>query len=167
MATASQTLEPEAAEFLASTFPALVRNGTNIPIAALAYDAATDEAAFWKLDVAQYGSGNLTVTIFWYADSGTSGDVVWGAALCALTPNSDTQDIETDSLATENTATDSHLGTTAQRLHSVDITVSNLDSLAQGDAAFLRVRRLGTNGSDTLNSIDALLERVVVSFTAA
>ena len=49
MVTASQTLEPEAAEFLASTFPALVRNGTNIPIAALAYDAATDEAAFWKL----------------------------------------------------------------------------------------------------------------------
>lgn len=167
MATASQTLEPEAAEFLSTTFPALVRNGTNFPVSALAFDPATDEAAFWKIDAAQFGSGNLTIDLYWYADSGTSGDTKWDAALAAITADTDTQDVETKSLATAQTVTDSHLGTTAQRLHKCSITLSNTDSIAQGDAVFLRIRRLGSDAADTLNSIDALLERVVVSFTAA
>lgn len=169
MATASQTLEPEAAEFLSTTFPQLVRNGTNIPVSALAFDGAgsLDEAAFWKIDLAQFGSGNFTLDFYWYADSGTSGDVKWEAAFAAITADTDTQDVETKSLATAQTVVDSHLGTTAQRLHKCSITLSNTDSVAQADAGFLRVRRLGSDAADTLNSIDALLERVVVSFTAA
>jgi len=142
---------PEGALFLSSTFPEYAKvNGTNFPVSSLKYDAAADEAAFWKFSAINYGSGNLTLDILWYADNATSGDVVLGAAISAITPNTDTQDIETDGLATENTVTDSHLGTTGQRVHLATITISNLDSIAANDLVHLRIRRVGSNGSDTM-----------------
>lgn len=166
MATVNQVLDPAAAQFLSTAFPALGKNGTNFPVMSLAYDAATDEAAFWALRAINYGSGNVTVSIDWYADTASSGDVVWEVQLAAVTPNTDTQDVETKSLATANSATDSHLGTTGQRLHRVDVTVSNLDSLAANDDVWIRVARDANNASDTLTG-DALLALVTVSYSDA
>jgi hypothetical protein len=164
MATVNVELDPGAAEFLTSTFPALSLNGTNFPVRGLAYDSAADEAAFWSLEASQYGSGNLTVELEWYADTASSGDVVWGACIAAITPDADTQDIETKALATEQTVTDSHLGTTGQRLHRASVTVSNLDSLAAKDFVALRVRRVGSNVADTMAG-DAILVKVRVSYS--
>lgn len=157
---------PESALFLATTFPEYAKvNGTNFPVTSLKFDAALDEAAFWKFQALNYGSGNLTVDILWYADTASSGDVVFGAAISAITPNTDSQDVETDGLATENTVTDSHLGTTGQRVHLCSITVSNLDSLANLDLVHMRIRRLGsTSGSDTMSN-DACILLVVVSYS--
>lgn len=164
MATVSQQLDIGGAQFLSSAFPALVRNGTNFPVVGLAYDAAAAEAAFWYLRATSYGSGNVTVNLHWYADTATSGAVVWGVQLAAITPNTDTQDVETDTLATANTATDTHLGTVGQRLHEVDVTVSNLDSLANNDAVWLRIYRDAAAGGDTMTG-DAVLTSVVVSYS--
>jgi hypothetical protein len=111
-----------------------------------------------------YGSGNLTVDIDWYADTASTGNIIWGAAIAAITPDSDSQDVETDSLATANTVTDSHLGTTGQRLHRCSITVSNLDSLAAGDDVRMRIYRDADDGSDTMTG-DAILTRVTVSYS--
>lgn len=165
MATVYVQPSVQAAQFLASTFPQIRRTaGTNFPVFGLSYDASADEAAFLNFRAVSYGSGNLTVDLEWYADTASSGDVVWGCALSAITSNTDTQDIETDALATENTATDSHLGTTGQRLHRATVTVSNLDSLAADDWVTLRVRRLGSNGSDTMAG-DAILVGVTISYS--
>lgn len=164
MATVYQQLDMGSAQFLSTSFPALVRNGTNFPVTGLAYDAAADEAAFWWIHATNYGSGNVTVKVQWYADTASTGDVIWGVQLAAITPNSDTQDVETKSLATANTATDSHLGTTGQRLHEIDVTVSNLDSLANGDALWLRVYRDADAGGDTMSG-DAILTGLVVSYS--
>ena len=165
MATVSIPLHPEEAQFLASAFPAFyVVRGTNFPVPGLAFDAASDEAAHWKFYADSYGSGNLTVTVFWYADTATSGDVIWGAQLACITPNTDSQDIETDGLATANTVTDSHIGTTGQRLHSAAITVSNLDSIAAGDYVNLRLYRDADAGGDTMAG-DAIVTMVVVSYS--
>lgn len=165
MATVFRDFYPIGARFLTSTFPQLKAiAGTNFPVVGLFYDAAADEAAFWPWVATNYGSGNLTCKVFWYADTASSGDTVWGAAISAITANSDTQDIETDGLATENTATDSHIGTTGQRLHEIDITISNLDSIASGDFMHLRVRRVGSNGSDTMTG-DAALVGVRLSYS--
>jgi hypothetical protein len=165
MATVKHFLAPEEAQFLASAFPALSKvNGTNFPVSGLAFDAGADEAAFWKLRANNYGSGNLTLALEWYADTASSGDVVWGAAIAAITPDTDTQDVETDGLATENTVTDSHLGTTGQRVHRASITISNLDSIAADDEVFLRIRRIGTNGSDTMTG-DAILLSAQLSYS--
>jgi len=167
LGTAYVQLKPNAAEYLATVFPQRdKKNGTNIPVPVLWFDAAADEAAFWRFRVPGYTSGNLTLEILWEADTASSGDVVWGAAIAAITPNTDTQDVETDALATENTATDTHLGTTGQRLHSISITISNLDSLADGDEVALRIRRVGSSGSDTMTG-DAGLISAQLSYTIA
>jgi hypothetical protein len=164
VATVRQHLDPGSAQFLTTAFPALVRNGTNFPAVGLAYDAAADEAAYWQIHAISYGSGNVTAKIQWYADTASSGDVIWGVQLAAITPNTDTQDVETKSLATANTATDTHLGTTGQRLHEIDVTVSNLDSLANGDALWVKVYRDADAAGDTMTG-DAILTSVVVSYS--
>lgn len=144
-------------------FPGIVRaNGTNIPVSGYAFDAAAIESLFFRFRASAYVSGNLTVDLDWYADTASSGGVVWGAQIAAITPNTDTQDIETDALATQNTVTTTHLGTTGQRLHRSTITVSNLDSLAPDDQVVLCIQRVATNGSDTMTG-DAILTYVSVN----
>ena len=118
-----------------------------------AFDASTDEAAFWRLPVAGYTSGNLTIDIEWNSwGSQTTGTVVWEAQLAAYTPETDTGAIESKALGTLNYVQDTHLGTTATRLMRCTITLSNLDSLADGDAVWLRIARdaTGTNATDSM-----------------
>lgn len=167
MATVRHLLLPEEAQFLATNFPAYVKtNGTNFPVSGLAYDASTDEAAFWKLVASAYGAGNLTLTIYWYADTASANNVVWEAQLAAITANTDSQDVETDGLTTANFVQDTHLGTTGQRVHSCDLTISNLDSLAADDVVFLRIARdaNGTNATDDMTG-DAILIGAVLSYS--
>lgn len=152
MATVTQTFTPFDAIPASSNYATLdVVGGSNFPVAALDFDAATEETVFFVFQAINYGSGNLTLSVQWYSDSSSSGDVIFGAALAAITPNTDSQDIETKSFATAQTATDSHLGTTGQRLHTVDITISNLDSLAAGDWCVLKFYRDADDGSDTMS----------------
>lgn len=164
MATVSQQLDAASAQFLATAFPALVKGGTNFPVVGLAYDAAADEAAFWLLRAINYGSGNVTVGIDWYADTATSGDVVWAVQLAAITPDTDSQDVETKALATANTGTDTHLGTVGQRLHRAVVTVTNVDALAADDDVWVRVSRDADNAADTLTG-DAVVALVAVSYS--
>lgn len=165
MATVRQVLTPGDARFPTSNpaAPTLVQ-GTNFPVAGLAFDAATQETAFFPMHAVTYGSGNITVQIHWYADSATSGGVTFGASVAAITPDTDSQDIETKAFATENTASDTHLGTTGQRLHQMSVTVSNLDSIAANDYFVLRLRRAPADGSDTMTG-DAIVTHVVVSYS--
>lgn len=98
-------------------------------------------------------------------DAASSGNVVWGARLAAITPNTDSQDVETKAFAAGQTAQDAHLGTTGQRLHSVDIVISNLDSLADGDMCWLHVFR---DASDTTNDTltgDAIIVGLRLSYS--
>lgn len=167
MATVTREFAPEEALFLATAFPAYTKiNGTNFPVSGLAYDATTSESAHWRFVATSYGSGNLTLRVLWYADTASSGGVVWEGAIAAITPNTDSQDIETDAYATATNAADTHLGTTGQRLHSVDVTISNLDSLAADDWVTLKVSRLPANASDTLTG-DAILVGLVLSYSDA
>ena len=165
MATVTHQFSPAEAQYLASAFPGYVKtNGTNFPLAALAFDAAGDEAAFWMFKAVSYGSGNVTCDIYWYADTASSGDVIFDAQLAAITPNTDSQDVETKSFATANSVTDSHLGTTGQRLHQATITISNLDSIAANDIVWLRLNRDANNGSDTMAG-DCLVVLVTLSYS--
>jgi hypothetical protein len=165
VATVRIPFRPTDAIPASSNYPTLdVVSGTNFPVACLDFDAATEETCFLVFEALNYGSGNLTLTIEWYADTASSGDVIWGAALAAITPNSDSQDIETKAFATAQTATDTHLGTTGQRLHSVDITISNLDSIAAGDWVVLKFYRDADAAGDTMTG-DACLVGAVLSYS--
>lgn len=167
MSTVRIQLDPAAARFKTTAFPALVNNqGTNFPVTGLAYDATTDEAAFWTFVADSYGSGNVTVDVYWYADTATSANVVWEVQLAAITADTDTQDVETKAFATLNFVQDTHLGTTGQRVHKASVTVSNLDSLAAGDVLTLRLARdaNGTSATDDMTG-DAIVVAVEVSYS--
>jgi len=162
MATVYQLLEPDGAQFLASgNFPSLVRNGTNIPVTALEYTPSSNQAAFWKVDPSLWGSGNLTLKIYWYAGTAISGNVDFGAAFAAYTADTDTGDIEAKNVSTEDTVTDTHLGTTAHRVMVASLNLSDIDSLANGDIAFLRLRVLSTS---TISGV-VRIERVELSYS--
>lgn len=167
MATVSHLLHPEAAQFGSAAFPQLVKtNGTNFPVSGLAYDATTDEAAAWKFRALRYGSGNVTVAVDWYADTATTGNVVWEVQLAAITADTDTTDVELKAFATLNFVQDTHLGTTGQRLHRATVTVSNLDALAADDVVWVRIARdaNGTSATDDMAG-DAILTVVTLSYS--
>jgi len=165
MATVYQDIAPQSAAFATSSFPAIVQNaGTSFPVEGLAFDASSQENAYFPRCATSYGSGNLTLEIDWYADTASSGDVVWGAALAAITPDTDTQDAEMKAFATAQTVTDSHLGTTGQRVHRASLTISNLDSLATGDRVWLKLYRDAASGSDTMSG-DAIVVGLRLSYS--
>lgn len=165
MATVKHWLAPEEARFLTTTFPQFLNSlGTNFPVSGLAFDAAADEFAYWKLFAVNYGSGNLTLNIYWYADTASSGDVIFDGTIAAITPNTDTQDVETKAFATLTSVTDTHLGTTGQRVHQCAITISNLDSLAADDLVWLRLSRDANNGSDTMAG-DAIVLGLLLTYS--
>lgn len=147
-----------------TAFPGIVRiNGTNMPVAGYAFDAAAEEALFFRFRASDYVSGNVIVELDWYADTATTGNVVWGAQLAAITPDTDTQDIETDALPTVTTVTDA-AGASSQRAMRATITLTGaaLDSLETNDLCVLRVARVAANGSDTMAG-DAILTYVSIS----
>jgi hypothetical protein len=131
-------------------------------LAVLLFDAATDEFAQWVFRARRYGSGNLTVKILYSMASATTGDVVWGAQICALTPG-DAQDVVADTFATASTVTDTVPGT-AGHAKEATITVSNLDSIAADDRIVLQVYRDANAGGDTATG-DAELLGVSLSYS--
>ena len=159
-------MRPESANYPASDFAQFKSvGGTNFPVNSLAFDASTSETVYFALLARDYSSGNLTIRVRWYADTGTSGGVTWGVSLAAITPDTDSQDIETKAFATEQTVDDTHLGTTGQRLHEAVLTLSNLDSLAAMDSVWLRLARKTADANDTMTG-DALVVEVVVEYAA-
>ena len=164
MGTEYQHFQAGEATYPTSNFPQLQQiNGTNFPLLVNSFDAATKETLFFEFIPDNYSSGNLTLDLYWYADTASANDVIWGAQIAAITPDSDTQDVETKSLATANTVTDTHLGTTGQRLHKATITISNLDSIAAGDVVKLAIYRDAAQGGDTMTG-DAHLWRARISY---
>lgn len=161
MANVRVDLDPEAATYLATGFPQYDKaNGTNYPVSGLRFDASSIEAAFWRVDAFNYGASNPNVTceLVWYAENATSGVVRWGVQIAAITPDTDTQDVTTDGLATAQTVDDTHLGTTGKRVHKASVTISNLDSLAADDLLFVRIYREANHANDTLANDAWLLQ---------
>lgn len=163
-----QTLTADGARFRDILFPQLYRDegpATGPPHICLAYDdGGINEGAHWQLSGHDYGGGNLTVDIYWYAANATSGVVRWGVQLAAYTAETDSTDVETKTYATADEQADTHLGTTSKRVMKTSHTISSaeLDSLAAGDIAWLGVYRDSSDSGDTMSN-DAILERVEIS----
>ena len=167
MGTVKQVLGPRDALLPASAYPSYRSTaGTNFPVEALAFDASTEWTCYFQLLALNYGSGNLTVRVQWYADTASSGGVTFGCSLAAVTPNTDSGNIEAKAFATEVTASDTHLGTTGQRLHEMAVAVSNLDSVAAGDALWLKLARKVNDGGDTMTGA-CLVTALAVEYSDA
>jgi len=139
-------------------------SGTNYPVESLAFDAATEETVYFQFPAINYGSGNLTVRVRWYADTASSGGITLGGSLAAITPDADTQDVETKAFATEVNGSDTHLGTVGQRVHEMTIVITNLDSIAAEDWCVLRLARKVADGGDTMTG-DCLVIEVGVEYS--
>ena len=158
-------LHAESAQYPASNYAQFKSvAGTNFPVNSLAFDASTSETVYFRFPAFDYGSGDWTVTVYWYADTASSGGVVWGVSLAAITPNTDTQDVETKAFDTEETVADTHLGTTGQRLHSIALTLTETDAVAAGDDVTLRLARKVADASDTMTG-DAQVTAVIVEYS--
>ncbi|MEV0149102.1 MULTISPECIES: hypothetical protein [unclassified Nonomuraea] len=167
MGTVSRELHPDEAKYGSAAFPQFTKNnGTNGPVSWLAYDAAATETAYWEVTAFSYGSGNITVDLIWGAATATSGVVRWEVAIAAITPEADSQDPETKAYATAVAVDDTHLGTTAKRLHRATVSLSgaSLDSIAALDEVWVRIARLGAHANDTLAG-DAWLKKAVLSYS--
>lgn len=170
MADVKREFYPAAAQFGSGSFPQFLRNlGTNGPVTWLAYDAGGTESAFWEVGALDYGPADtvLNVDIIWGAATATSGVVMWEVALAAITPETDSTDPQTKVYGTAVTVTDTHLGTTARRLMRATVALDStaeLNSMADGDQLWLKISRLGANGSDTMAG-DALLHSALVTWS--
>jgi len=137
-------------------------NGTNFPVYALAFDATTSEAAWFQFPLLNYGSGNITLDVYWYSDTETTHAVVWSTKIGAITPG-DATDMETKAFASAQQATGS-IPSQNQGLVKTTITISNLDSCAAGDWMVLELDRLPADASDTSTS-DALCVMLVLTYS--
>jgi hypothetical protein len=139
MADSRFVFTPNAAEFPTANYPQLTVANQR---PALAFDAGTDEACQWTA-VAPQGLGTtLTVKIFYIMASATTGLVDFEADVEAVTPDSDTVDLDAgDSFDTANAQAGDSVPGTAGYLGVLSITLTNKDSIAVGDYFRLRIRR--------------------------
>lgn len=115
------------------------------------FDASVAEHLWWTIAMPQnYASGG-TVRILWVANA-TSGSVVWGSRINAVTPGDPDTPLEHASAAATTTTTSAN-ATEARRLNVSTVSPS-MDSVAAGDIVFVLVYRDATNGSDSC-SVDA------------
>jgi len=119
------------------------------------FNSTTDSFLYWSFRMpADYGSG-LTAKIQYTMPVATSGSVVVGVALMAVTPG-DAQDIYADAMGTINSATDTVPGTVGY-MKEISISLTNTDSLVAGDFVVLYLSRDANNASDTAkNDLDVV-----------
>lgn len=136
---------PTSAEYPASNFAALTLSNRR-PV--LAFDAATDETAYWTFVAPQGLTGTITVVISYIMASATSGSVYFQAALEAVT-DGDATDLDAGtSFDTANSGNGAVPGT-AGYLDQISITMTNADSMAAADYVRLSLNRDADNASDT------------------
>lgn len=148
---------PYSAEFPASNFPALTLSNRR-PV--LAFDAGTDETAYWSFIAPQGITGTITCVVTYAMASATTGAVYWQAALEAITA---ADAVDTDATTSFDTANSGNgtVPATAGYIQQISITMTNADSIAAGDYVRLSVNRDADNASDTATG-DAYLLAVEI-----
>ena len=129
----------------------------------LDFDAASIEYADFKIALpSNYGGGGLTLTLIYTMSSANSGNVVWEAAFRRCDDGSEEIDSDSSQSYDYNSVTDA-VEATVGRVGYATITFTDgadMDSLAAGEMAMLRIRRKADDGSDTATG-DAELQMVI------
>jgi len=117
----------------------------------LAFDASTEwntSSVAFQWPASYMGSGTVKADIGYFMDSATSGNVVWGVQVEAITDGDSIDMTTTSSFDTTNNATSAVPGT-AKYPKLATITLTNKDSVAAGDWVRVNVARKAADGSDT------------------
>jgi len=129
---------PYAAEFPATNFPQLTLSNRR-PV--LAYDAATDETAYWTFVAPQGLTGALTLVLTVAMASATSGTVGFQAQIEAITDADATDTDATTSFDAVNNSASTTVPATAGNIKQISITLTNADSIAAADYCRLSLNR--------------------------
>lgn len=137
---------PLMAEFPSSNFPQLQLINRR---PALSFDAATDETVYFTSAAPQGLTGTLTLVVYAIMASATSGNVVFQAAVEAVTPGDAVNLGATTSFDAANSSGAVAVPGTAGYLFAASITLTNNDSIAAGDYFRIALSRDADNASDT------------------
>lgn len=131
-------LDPLAASFPASAFPQLLTVNQR---PALAFDAATNETAYWTLVVPQGITGTMTVIISLMMASAITGDTDWDVAVEAIS-SGDAVDLDaTTSFDVVNSTDNTVVPGTAGYMQQITVTLTNNDALAAADLIRISLTR--------------------------
>ena len=129
---------PLSAEFPATNFPQLTLINRR-PV--LAFDASTDETAYWTFIAPQGLTGTITLVITYMMASATTNAVGVQAQLEAVTA-ADATDLDgTTSFDSVNNSASTTVPGTAGYIGQISITMTNADSIAAADYVRLSVNR--------------------------
>ena len=121
---------PNSAEYPSSNFPQLTFVNRR-PV--LAFDASTNETAYWSGVVPDGWTGTITAKIFYIMASATTGDVDVDVAVEAIS-DADAVDLDAGtSFDTANSTDNTTVPGTAGYMDVVSVTLTNNDSSAAGD----------------------------------
>lgn len=131
--------------FLPESAKPLVTNGAQLLVVneryVLAFDAATDENAYWTAIVPQGWTGAITAVITYMMASATSSTVGLQVAVEAVTA-ADAVDLDaTTSFDTVNNSASTTVPGTAGYIGQISITLTNNDSSAAADYIRFRLNR--------------------------
>lgn len=138
MATTRFIGTPYSAEFPASNFPQLTLSNRR-PV--LAFDASTDETAYWTFIAPQGFTGTPTLVITYAMASATSGTVGFQAQIEAITDGDSTDTDATTSFDSVNNSASTTVPGTAGYIDQISVTLTNADSIAVADYVRLSVNR--------------------------
>lgn len=132
----------------------------------LNFDASTEEWCCWSFRMPADYSSALACKVQYKMASATSGDVIWGTQIAAITDGDATDADAKAFAATANTATVTVPGT-AGHIDEASITMTaNIDSVAAGDFVVLRLFRDADAGGDTATG-DAEFIAAALTYTTA
>lgn len=138
MAITRAILTPFSAEFPNNAFPGLMTVNSR-PV--LAYDASTQETAYWTLVAPQGLTGALSCVVTYMMASATSGNIEFEIAVEAIT-DADATDLDaTTSFDTVNASGATAVPGTAGYIDQVSVTLTNADSVAAGDLIRISISR--------------------------
>lgn len=154
MATTRFVFTPYAAEFPAANFPALLLSNRR-PV--LAYDAGTQETAYWTGIAPQGLSGALSAVVTYAMASATTGTIEFEVAVEAISDGDTTDTDATTSFDTVNVSAAATVPATAGYIDQVSVTLTNADSIAAGDYFRLSVSRDADDATNDTASGDLYL----------
>lgn len=138
MTTTRFSFSPLAAEFPSTNFPQLLLSNRR-PV--LAFDASTDETAYWTFVAPQAITGTTTLVLTTAMASATSGTVGVQAQIEAITDADATDTDATTSFDTVNNSASTTVAGTAGYIKQISITMTNQDSITAGDYCRLSINR--------------------------
>ncbi len=145
-------LLPFAAEIPATNMPQLIVDAERRP--GLRFDGTTQETCFWTTIARQGLTTPLTAVISYYMTSATTGGVVFGVAIEAVTALDALNLATANSFGADNENGDITVPGTAGFYDQIVITLTDNDSIAAGDYVRVRLRRDPADVNDDASAGD-------------